>query len=70
MSRSGIFYGILGESHLGLSGCWELPGMDKRRVGYSLLMGTWNPGPRAKKANLIVSPLRCKNVSYTFRQKV
>lgn len=63
MSRSGIFYGILGESHLGLAGCWKLPGTKQRRVGYSLLMGTWNPGPRAKQAYLIPSPLSCKSIS-------
>lgn len=63
MSRSGIFYGLLRESHLGLSGCWELPGMNKRRVGYSLLMGPWNPVPRAKKADLIVSSFSCKSIS-------
>lgn len=70
MSSNGIFYGILGESHLGLFGCWELPKMNKRRVGYSLIKGTWNLGSRAKKADLIVSLLSCKNISYTFRQKV
>lgn len=34
--------------------------MKQKRVGYSLLKGIQNPGPRVRKADLMISFLSCR----------